>query len=126
MPVGENYEKKLEELKTSAVIQASQLYHYKLIARSIGKTEETLIKWRHDDPDFSERLEKSRVEFLNRNIRRSKSEFLLERLEPEIFKQQATEVNIHLPSPILGGASTKQVEATVTKQIEDSDDNLQP
>lgn len=119
MPVGENYNKKLKELKEAAIIQASLLYHYKLVARAIGKDEKTLINWRKDDEDFSSRIEQARSEFLRRNVKRSKPEFLLERLEPEVFgAKNDTNINITFPSPILGGQSRKVVEVEQPKQLE--------
>lgn len=100
-------------IKESAIIWAESLYAYKLICRAIGITEETMIKWRKDDQDFSDRLEMSRVKFLNRNMRKAKPEFLLERLELEHFKQRTeSDVRVELPSPILGGASVKDKDGS--------------
>lgn len=88
-------EEKQALLKEAAIIQAGLVYHYKLICRAVGiKAEETLKDWRDADPDFSDRLEKARTEFLTKRIKASKPEFLLERLEPDIFKQRTeTEQN---------------------------------
>jgi len=82
------YEKKVIELKAIALAAAEAVYNYKLVARSIGKHEETLINWRAADPEFSSKLEEARVRFLEKNIKASRPEFLLERLEPEIFKER--------------------------------------
>jgi len=94
-------------LKMVAVASAEAVYHYRLVARSIGRDEDTLIEWRKKDPEFSERLEEARFRFINKQVRKSKPEFLLERLEPEIFKQRS-ESDLYvkeLPKPILGGLS---------------------
>lgn len=87
-------EEKQQLLKEAAIVQGEYLYHYRLIAKAIGKTEDTLKNWRDEDEDFSERLEKARVQFISKRIKASKPEFLLERLEPDIFKQRSeTEQN---------------------------------
>lgn len=93
-------------LKTQAIIHAESFYHYKLTARATGIDDETLKKWRDTDLEFSQELEQSRARFLNRRIKQAKAEFLLERLEPEIFKQRVeSDVRVELPRPILGGSS---------------------
>ena len=89
-------------LKTQAVIHAESFYHYKLIARATGITDDTLKAGRDADPEFSDELEQSRARFLNRRIKQAKPEFLLERLEPEIFKQRTEQdVKVELPKPIM-------------------------
>lgn len=79
---------KREKQRADAIIWAENLYAYKLVARAVGLTEETLIDWRKKDKDFSDQLEVARTRFLNKQVRKAKPEFLLERLEPEQFKQR--------------------------------------
>lgn len=87
-----NTELTLEEkqalLKKEAVIHAESFYNYKLIARATGITEDTLKAYRDDDEAFSDELEKSRTRFLSKRMKQSRPEFLLERLEPDIFKER--------------------------------------
>lgn len=78
----------IRELKGIAIAAAEAVYHYRLIARAVGRDEDTLINWRKEDADFSEKLEEGRFRFINKQIKKSRPEFLLERLEPEIFKEQ--------------------------------------
>ena len=111
MPKGPKHDEKVAKAKHDALIWAENLYHYKLIARGAGVTDDTLKKYRDDDLIFSEQLEQARIRFINKKIRMSKPEFLLERLEPDLFKQKnETNINIHLPTPILGGTSIKKIE----------------
>lgn len=81
-------EEKIQLTKTQALIHAESFYHYKLIARASAITDDTLKKYRDEDQEFSDKLEQARTRFLNRNIKRAKPEFLLERLEPEMFKER--------------------------------------
>ena len=76
------------DLKEAAIIQAEILYHYRFIAGAIGVDEDTLAKWRKKDSDFAVRLEQARTRFTGKHIKRARSEFLLERLQPEIFKER--------------------------------------
>ena len=104
----ETLPEKQARLKESACLWAESLYTYKLICRAIGVTEDTLKTWREEDKEFSDKLEGFRIKFLNKNMKRSKPEFLLERLAHEDFKQRTeSDVKIELPQPILGGQSTK-------------------
>lgn len=85
-------EEKQRLTKVEALIHAESFYHYKLIARAAGITDETLKTYRDEDEEFSQQLEQARARFLNKNMRKARPEFLLERLEPEYFKlRQETE-----------------------------------
>ena len=100
---------KIALTKTEALIHAESFYHYKLIARASGISDDQLKRYREDDTAFADSLEQARTRFLNKNMRRAKPEFLLERLEPELFKQRTeSDTNITLPTPILGGLSVRR------------------
>jgi hypothetical protein len=75
-------------LKGIAIAAAEMVYHYKLIARAINRDEDTLLSWRTDDTDFSDSLEQGRHRFIEKNVKAARPEFLLERLEPELFKER--------------------------------------
>lgn len=79
---------KRERQRTDLLIWSENLYAYKLAARAVGLTDETFKAWRDKDPDFSAEVEQARTRFLNKQVRKAKPEFLLERLEPEQFKQR--------------------------------------
>lgn len=79
---------KQELTKTQALIHAESFYHYKLIARASGVSEDQLKRYRTDDKDFADELEQARTRFINKNMKRARPEFLLERLEPELFKER--------------------------------------
>jgi hypothetical protein len=78
----------IKELKAQAIGVAEQVYHYRIVANAIGRDEDTLKKWRTKDGPFSAALEQARTRFLQKQIRKARPEFLLERLEPEIFKER--------------------------------------
>ena len=80
---------KQARLKVMAIAAAEVSYHYKITANAVGITEDTLMTWRKSDRNFSDQLEQARARFLNKQIAKAKPEFLLERLEPEIFKQRS-------------------------------------
>jgi len=73
------------EQKTLAIAVATSIYHYKWIAASVGITEDALKMWRDADKDFSDRLEQSRSQFINKNMRKAKPDFLLETADRETF-----------------------------------------
>ena len=73
------------EQKTLAIAVAISIYHYKWIAASVGITEDALKIWRDNDKDFSDRLEQSRSQFINKNMRKARPDFLLETADRETF-----------------------------------------
>lgn len=89
----ETLPEKQKRLKYAALLNAEIFYHYDLIARATGITDDTLKKYRDTDTEFSDSLEQVRAQFLGKHIKRSKSEFILERLAPEFFKLK-TETDI--------------------------------
>lgn len=77
------------QAKAIAIAAAETVYHYKLIARAVNRDEDSLLAWRKDDKEFSDKLEQGRHRFIEKNVKIAKPEFLLERLEPELFKQRS-------------------------------------
>jgi len=73
------------EQKTLAIAVATSIYHYKWIAASVGITEDALKIWRDTDKDFSDRLEQARSQFINKNMRKARPDFLLETADRETF-----------------------------------------
>lgn len=81
-------EEKQAFIKDEAVIHAESLYNYTLIARATGITDDTLKTYRDEDEKFSVELEQARSRFIQKKMKVSRPEFLLERLEPELFKER--------------------------------------
>lgn len=80
--------KDVEGLKEMALLNAEFLYHYNLIARSVGRDDNTLLLWRKQDPEFDSKLSEGRMRFIKKQMGKAKPEFLLERLERELFGQK--------------------------------------
>lgn len=103
--------KRIKELKEKAILNATSFYHYKLICRSIGVDEDTMLIWRKKDKDFSDKIEIARAEFISKHMKAAKPEFLLERLEKDIFAERkeltGSEGRDFLPQPILGSKSVQ-------------------
>ena len=96
----------IEALKGIAIAAAETAYHYKLIARAVNRDEDTLLDWRKADKDFSDKLEQGRHRFIEKNVKLAKPEFLLERLEPELFKER-----IQIDADLTGGVSVSAEQA---------------
>lgn len=89
MPKKETLPEKQARLKSAAILNAEIFYEYDFIARATGITDDTLKKYRDTDQEFSDNLEMVRTQFIGKHMRRSKSEFILERLAPKYFKQRS-------------------------------------
>lgn len=85
--------------KELALGLAPTIFHYKWIARGAGITDDTLKKFRDEDPEFSEQLELERTRFIDKNMKRARPEFLLESADREIFGAKA-KLEIGTTNPI--------------------------
>lgn len=82
----------IQEAKEKAILNAPSLYFYKLIAQSIGRNEDTLNRWRNEDPEFADNLDQARNAFIRAQMGKARPEFLLERTERELFSPPKQEV----------------------------------
>lgn len=83
-------EERMKEQKRLVISYYAEIPIYKHAAAFAGIHEDTLALWRKDDAEFSDRLEKARAEFVRRYGKRSRPEFLLERLDKENFAEKKT------------------------------------
>jgi hypothetical protein len=65
----------------------------------IGRDEDTIIRWRKNDPDFSEAVKRAKADWVRKKVMQTKAEFALERLESEIFGKTAADVQVNIPAP---------------------------
>jgi hypothetical protein len=82
-----------EELKERIIQSAEVIFHYKWVAKSVGIDEDTLLKYRKEDKDLSDRLEQARSRFIRDNLKKARPDFKLETADRETFgKQQEVKV----------------------------------
>lgn len=74
-----------DELKERIIQSAEVIFHYKWVAKSVGIDEDTLLKYRKQDKDLSDRLEEARSRFVRTHMKRARSDFMLETADREIF-----------------------------------------
>lgn len=91
---------RMAEQKAKAIEYYEAMPVYKYAAAFAGVSEDTLQVWRKDDIQFSDDLQKAKAEFIRKHGKKAKSEFLLERLDKENFKE-SKEVELVTPQPIL-------------------------
>lgn len=73
---------------------------YKWAAKFVGRDEDTLEKWRKDDPDFGERVEIARSEGIRYWGGRATPDLILKSADPETFRERK-EVDITTKGEIL-------------------------
>lgn len=93
-------EERMAEQKRKAIEYYEAMPVYKYAAAFAGISKDTLEDWRKADPDFSAALEKGKAEFFRKHGKRAKPEFLMERLDKEVFRE-SKEVEVTLPKPIM-------------------------
>lgn len=74
--------------KQAAVGIASNLFHYRWIAAAVGITEDTLKNYRDEDKEFSEQLDQARAQFIAKNVKKARPEFLLQTADRATFGEQ--------------------------------------
>lgn len=82
-----------DELKERIIQSAEAIFHYKWVAKSVGIDEDTLLKYRKQDKDLSDRLEEARSRFIRDNLKRARPDFKLQTADREIFGDKK-EVNV--------------------------------
>ena len=62
----------------------------KYAAMYIGRDEDTIMRWRNEDADFAESVDRAKAEWIRQKVVATKPNFALERLEKSIFSSKAT------------------------------------
>lgn len=117
-------EERQTELKKRAIEVAPQIYHYKWIAASIGIDEKTLQRYREADPDFDGQLNQARSDFISRNMRKAKPDFLLQTADRETFgERKKLDVSIDPVSKILEGYGLIKDGKLIEGELDDRQDD---
>lgn len=88
----------IDELKDHYIQYFVDVPVQKYAAMFIGRDEDTIIRWRKEDPDFADAVQRARAEWVRKRVISAKAEFALERLEKELFapaESPATQVSIY-------------------------------
>jgi|GEM_PF-990725 len=80
---------KIQTLKKEYISYYEDVPVQKYAAMSIGRNEDTVIRWKNEDSAFSDDVEKAKAEWVRKRVIASKAEFALERLEKSVFSQTA-------------------------------------
>lgn len=95
-----NEQKRIAEMKDRYIEYYRELPVQKYAAMYVGRDQDTILAWRKDDAEFSDRVDLARAEWVKRKASKAKVEFALERLEKSIFKE-SKELEVKLPTPIM-------------------------
>jgi hypothetical protein len=120
-------QKELDALKTRFLDYFKQLPVQKLAAASVGKSEDTVTRWKQDDAAFADQIEQLKAQWALENVKGVKSrEWLLERLMKDHFapRQELTgKDGKDLPTPILGGITNVHTDDSDTQAAETKEKN---
>lgn len=78
---------KNKEKKAQYVLYLESVPKHKFACMAIGITDQTSINWRKEDPEFLRQCEAAISKFVDKNLKKAKPEFQLERLLREDFGQ---------------------------------------
>lgn len=120
----EGIEKKQSELKARAIEAAPIIYHYKWIAASIGIDEKTLQRYREADPVFDGQLNQARADFISKNMRKSRPDFLLQTADRETFgDKKQVDVTINPVEQLLEGYGLTKDGKLIEGELDDRQDD---
>lgn len=88
----------IAEKKEAILLYFRTLPVYKYAAHSVGISQSTLERWREDDTEFDDKLKEAASSFYAAKSRQAKAEFVLERLDKEVWappkQEQEIQVNV--------------------------------
>lgn len=79
----------ISKLKKDYVAYFKDVPVQKYAAMAIARDEDTIIRWRKDDPKFADAVQRAKASWIRKKVIATKAEFALERLESEIFSQKS-------------------------------------
>lgn len=106
------------EQKNQIIEYLKRFPFYKWAAKSVAIDEDTLLLWRKDDKEFSDRVEIARSEGMKYFGGRATPDLILKSADPKTFKERVdvTTNGKDLPIPILHGIypddSVKEADTT--------------
>lgn len=85
--------------KQDIIAYYTEMPIYKYAANAVGIDEDTLLIWRKADKEFSDNLKRAKSEFVRKHGRRVKSEWILEKVDREIFGDNKT-LTLNVADPV--------------------------
>lgn len=90
-----------------ATLKAKYVEYYtdvpvqKYAAMSVGRDEDTIIRWKKEDSSFADRVDQAKAQFVRKRMLAVKSEYALERLMNDVFsgQPQPQRVNVEFDQP---------------------------
>ncbi|MCX6727562.1 MAG: hypothetical protein NTX11_01990 [Candidatus Saccharibacteria bacterium] len=80
----------ITRLKEEYVAYYSDVPVQKYAAMSIARDEDTIIRWRREDSEFADAVQRAKAGWIRKKVLATKAEFALERLEKEVFSPHST------------------------------------
>lgn len=102
----------------------------KYAAMYVGKSEDTIIRWRKQDPSFAHRVEKLKAEWIRKKAASLKAEFALERLEAEVFSRKEpnygisfkqNNLHVYLPEELPHSVVEESLSKNIEKPFDERD-----
>ena len=86
----ERTKKTIGELKEEYVEYYADVPVQKYAAMSIARNEDTIIRWRKEDQDFADAVQRAHATWVRKKVLATRAEYALERIEKEIFSERST------------------------------------
>lgn len=72
----------------------------KYAAMAIGRDEDTILRWKKEDADFADAVQRAHAQWVRKKVIAVKAEFALERLQKDIFSEKQEIALSPVPKPI--------------------------
>jgi hypothetical protein len=98
----------IQRLKAEYVAYFEDVPIQKFAAMFIGRDEDTVIRWKKEDADFADAVQRAKAIAVRKMMVRVKPEYVLEKLSAEIFGELKKESNMNRPKIYLPRKYPKQ------------------
>ena len=98
----------IERLKAEYVAYFEDVPIQKYAAEYIGRDEDTIIRWKKEDSDFADAIQRAKAIWVRKTFIKAKAEYVLEKLSIEVFGELKKESNMNRPKIYLPRKYPKQ------------------
>lgn len=87
----------IQQLKADYVAYFEDVPVQKYAAEFIGRDQDTIIRWKKEDPDFADAVRRAKAVWVRKTFIKAKAEYVLEKLSNEVFGELKKESLINRP-----------------------------
>lgn len=108
----------IAKLKAEYIKYFEQVPVQKYAAMHIARNEDTILRWKANDADFADAVQRAKAAYVLKLMPKVKPEFALERLMKDVFADR-TELVIEQRMPVHGTGTTTQLRERMIQMVKE-------